>query len=106
MPAACSALTIDLNSPDLRAGLLAGHVALLGGEVAERAVPPVVSQRLVLEKAVVGELVDRQQLHRRDAQALQVLDDRRVRQARRRFRAAPRGPPGAASRCRARASRR
>ena len=76
MPAACSALTIVLNSltlPDAR-------VARFGREEADRVVAPVVAQALLDQVAVVDERVHRHQLDRGDAEPLQVVDHRRGRQ--------------------------
>ena len=70
-----------LELGDLGAGRAGGHVALLGREERERAVPPVVAEVAIGEEAVVGGLVDGEELHRRDAERGQVLDDGGVREA-------------------------
>ena len=96
MPAACSALTIVLNSCTcaLRLGpdagrQLAGRVAVTGhrvavvrGEEGDRVVAPVVAQAALDEVVVVDELVDRHQLDGRDPEAGEVLDDGGVGDAR------------------------
>ena len=79
-PGGVQRLDHRLELGDLPARSLLARVALLGREVAERAVAPVVAQRLVLDEPVVGELVHRQQLDRGHAQVGEVLDGRRVRQ--------------------------
>src|SRR5919197_3697324 len=61
-------------------------IAALGSEVANRVVPPVISQSVLQEALVVDETMDWQELDRRDADALQMLDhrlrgERRVRAA-------------------------
>ena len=56
-------------------------VALVGGEVPDAVVAPVVDEALLHEERLVDVLVDREQLHRGDAQALQVLDEGGVAQA-------------------------
>ena len=81
MPAACIALTIDLNSWTWLAQLAGGGVRRVGGEEREGVVAPVVAQPLVEQRAVLDELVDRHQLDGRDAELLEVLGDRRVREA-------------------------
>ena len=77
MPAECSVFTIVLNSLTLPAA----RVARLGREEADRVVAPVVAQPPLDQMAVVDERVHRQQLDRGDAEALQVVDHRRGRQA-------------------------
>ena len=47
-------------------------------EVADRRVPPVVRQPAIVQEAFVRDVVHRQQLDRRHAQRLQVVDHRRV----------------------------
>ena len=56
-------------------------VALLGREEGERAVAPVVAEVAVREEAVVGGLVDREELDGGDAERGEVLDDGGVREA-------------------------
>ena len=53
----------------------------MGGEEADRVVSPVVTQAALDQVVVVDELMDRHQFHRGDAQAGQVLDHGRMRQA-------------------------
>ena len=55
-------------------------VAVMRGEEADGVVAPVVVQPAVVQVAVGDELMYRHQLDRRDAQPMQVRDDRRVRQ--------------------------
>jgi hypothetical protein len=55
----------------------AGGIAWIGGEVADGIVAPVVFQSSVEQMTVVDESLYRQELHRGDAQALEVVDDRR-----------------------------
>ena len=67
-------------------GLEARHAGLaqetgLRGEEGEGGVAPVVAQALLDEEAVVGEGLDRHQLHGGDAELHEVLDDARVAQA-------------------------
>ena len=57
------------------------RVLVVRGEEADRVVSPVVTQAAVDQVVVVDELMDRHQLHRGDAQAAQVLDHGRMRQA-------------------------
>ena len=84
MPAACIALTIDLNSctcwPELLGVDVAAYVGVRGEE-GEGVVAPVVAQALVEQGAVLDELVHRHQLDRGDAELGQVLGDRGVREA-------------------------
>ena len=58
------------------------RVAVVRGEEPDRVVAPVVRQALVAQGEVVDELVHRHQLDGGDAEALEVLDDHRVRDAR------------------------
>jgi hypothetical protein len=58
-----------------------GAVAVVGREEADRVVAPVVAQAALDQMAVVDEGVHRHQLDRSDAQALEVVDDRRRGQA-------------------------
>ena len=81
MPARCSDADHGLEFLDLLAGVAGGAVGVLRGEEADGVVAPVVVQALVLQGAVVDELVHRHQLDRGDAELLQVRDDRRVRHA-------------------------
>ncbi|CAM5226377.1 hypothetical protein STENM327S_03350 [Streptomyces tendae] len=71
-----------LELADLPTGGAGGGVGGVRGEVADRVVAPVVLQAALQQMALVRELVHRQQLHRRHAQPCQVLDRRRVREAR------------------------
>ena len=64
-----------LELGDLGAEPRAARVLVVRGEEADGVVAPVVAQALVDQVAVVDELVDRHELERRDAQALEVLDD-------------------------------
>ena len=61
-----------------------GEVARIGGEETNRVVAPVVRQPALQQMAVVDEHVNRQQLDRRDAERLDVLDHFRRRQSRER----------------------
>ncbi len=56
-------------------------VARVGREVPERVVAPVVAEPLGLEEPLVHRVVHREELHRGDAERLEVVDDRRVREA-------------------------
>ena len=76
MPAACSARTIILNSRTDAEGRAGGRVADAGGEEREGVVAPVVREALLDQVAVVGVVVDRQQLDGGHAELLQVLDGR------------------------------
>ena len=58
-----------------------GAVGVLRREEADRVVAPVVVEALLLERAVVDELVDGHELDRGDAELLQVLNHGRVRHA-------------------------
>ena len=62
---------------ELAFGARGRRVVLMRGEVADRVVAPEVAQTLLDEMPVVHEVVHRHQLHRRDAEALQIVDDRR-----------------------------
>ena len=66
---------------DLLPDVAGGAVGVLRGEEADGVVAPVVVQALLLERAVIDELVDGHELDRGDAELLQVLDDGRVRNA-------------------------
>ena len=79
MPASCSRATMVRNRRGPRPDVL--RVARLRREEAERVVAPVVRQPLFDQHAVVDEAVDRQQLDGGDAEALQMLDRCRLRQA-------------------------
>ena len=57
----------------------AERIAVMGGEKANRVVPPVIAQAPFCQTVVVDELVDGHQLDGSDAEALEMLDDRRVR---------------------------
>lgn len=81
---------------DLLAGVALGAVAVVGREETNGVVAPVVVQALVLQDAVVDELVHRHQFDCGDPELLQVRDDRGVCHAGCRCRAALRGLPGAA----------
>ncbi len=76
MSASCRARTMALNSWTWPPGVGAGTVLGVRGEEADGVVAPVVGQALVDQGRVVGEVMDRHQLDRRDAKALEVLDDR------------------------------
>ena len=65
----------------LLAALARGRVLVVGREIADGVVAPVVAQAPLGERRVLDELVDRQQLHRGDAKLLQVLDRDRMRHA-------------------------
>ena len=58
------------------------RVGVVGGQERDGVVAPVVREALLLQVVVGDELVHRHELHRGDAQVLQVLDHHRVRQAR------------------------
>ena len=59
--------------------LAAGAVLVVGREVADRVVAPVVAQAALDETVVVHELVHRHQLQRGDAEPLEMVDGRRRR---------------------------
>ena len=83
MPAACSVLHHLLELGDRRrSALRLARVLVVRREEADRVVAPVVAQAALEQEAVVDELVDRQQLDRGDAELLEVVDRRRVREAR------------------------
>ena len=63
-----------LELAHLLAARAAGRVQRVRGEVADRAVAPVVRQPALVQEALVGDVVDRQQLDRGDAQALEVAE--------------------------------
>ncbi len=65
----------------LLAALAGRGVRVLRREERDRVVAPVVREPLVLQRAVVDELVHRHELDRRDAELLEVVDDRGVRDA-------------------------
>ena len=69
-----------LELAHLLAGLAGGGVGRVRGEEADRRVAPVVRQPAVGEEGLVGDVVDRQQLDRGDAQRLQVVHGRVRRQ--------------------------
>ena len=75
---------------------LRAEIARHRGEEAERIVAPVVAQTLLQQMIVVGEPVDRHQLDRGHAEALDVADHVLVGQALERASAAPRALPDAA----------
>ena len=66
-----------LELADVGAGPPRRGVAEVGGEEADRVVPPVVGEAAVAQVLVGHEMVDRHQLHRRHAQAAQVAERRR-----------------------------
>ena len=72
MPARCSALTMPLNSRTCSPGVAGGRVGGVRREVADRAVAPVVGQAALVQERLVGDVVDRQQLDRGDAEVLEV----------------------------------
>ena len=78
-------------------GVAVGEVARLGGEEADGVVAPVVGELLVEQVAVVDEGVDRQQLDRGHAQALEMIEHVAPARAPRRCPAAPPAPAGGAS---------
>ena len=63
----------------LLAAVTRRRVGVLRGEEGDRVVAPVVRQALLLQRRVVDELVHRHELDGGHADALEVLDDRRVR---------------------------
>ena len=67
---------------DLLAHRAAARVLRLGREESDRVVAPVIAQAAVDQNLVVDVCVDRQQLHRRDAEVLQIFDRARAAQAR------------------------
>ena len=67
---------------DLLAHRAAAGVLRLGREETDRVVAPVIAQAAVDQNLVVDVCVDRQQLHRRDAEVLQIFDRARAAQAR------------------------
>ena len=64
----------------LLAAVAHGGVVGVRREEAEGVVAPVVAQPLLEQRAVLDELVDRHQLDRGDAELVEVVDDRRVRE--------------------------
>ncbi len=72
-------------------------VAHLGREKADRVVAPIIAKALLDEMAIVDEGVNRHQLDRRDAEPLQMIDDRQASRALRRCRAGAPGQPGASA---------
>ena len=66
----------------LPATLTRGRILVVGREIGDGVVAPVVPKAPLHERRVLDELVDRQQLHRRDAEFFQVVDGRRMRQSR------------------------
>ena len=65
----------------LSAELAAGRVLVVRSEKADRVVSPVIPQPALHQKRIVNELLDRHELHRGDAERLQVLDDRGMRES-------------------------
>ena len=57
-----------------------GEIPRLGREEAEAVVAPIVAQALLQQRAVLDEGMDRQQFHRRNAQAAQMVDEHGVAQ--------------------------
>ena len=80
MPAACSVLTICLNSVTCSPREPPTAKRASGREKPDRVVAPVVRQTARDDRHLVEPLVDRQELHRGHAKIAQVLDGRRVRQ--------------------------
>ena len=70
---------------------VAGRVARLRREEAERVVAPVIAQAAVEQMAVVEKGMDRQELDRGDAELAQMRDHARARPGRETCRARPRG---------------
>ena len=56
--------------------MIGGRVARVGREIADRAITPVIAQAPVQQMALIHEVLDRQQLYRRHAQRLQIIDHR------------------------------
>ena len=81
MPAACRPRTIVLNSRTVSSGVRDDRVARIGREEAERVVAPVVRQALFEQVLLVDVDVDGQQLHRRDAERLEMIERRLAHQA-------------------------
>ena len=81
MPARCSALTIPLNSRTCSPRGAGRGVERVRREVADRRVAPVVREAAVVEEALVGDVVDRQQLDRGDAEVAEVRERRLGREA-------------------------
>ena len=82
MPFCVQPLHHLLELGHLLAVVAARAVARHRREVSQRVVAPVVAQALVQQVAFIDEVMHRQQLHRRDAQLLQILDARIMRQPR------------------------
>ena len=78
MPASCSVRTIALNSCTCPPGVALDAYSEHGREEADRVVAPVVGQAAVDQERVVDEVVHRHQLHRRDAQGDEMVDDDRM----------------------------
>ena len=94
-PAACSASHhLRGTPPPPRSGRRLARQARIGAEEAERVVAPVVDQAALGQRALVEAVLHRQQRQRGDAERLEVRDRGRVRERRRRCRAAPPGMPG------------
>ena len=72
-PRPVQGLDHPLELAHLLAARAARRVRGVRREVADRAVAPVVRQALLVQEALVGDVVDRQQLDRGDAQALHVV---------------------------------
>ena len=81
MPGGVQLLDHRLELDDLAAAAARGAVGGVRREVAERVVAPVVGQAAAQQVRLADEVVHRQQLDGGDAERLQVLDERRVRQA-------------------------
>ena len=81
MPGLVQVADHGLELLDLVPHIAGGAVGVLRGEEADGVVAPIVVEALLLERAVVDELVDGHQFDRGDAELLQVLNHRRVRDA-------------------------
>ena len=76
MPGAVQRLDHPLELAHLLAVRARRRVERVRREVADRRVAPVVRQAAVVQEALVGDVVDRQQLDRGDAERLEVLERR------------------------------
>ena len=84
-----------LELGDLSAAVAGRAVLAVRGEEADAVVAPVVPQALLLQVAVLDELVHRQQFDRGDAEVGEMLDGGRMSRARRRCRGSPPARRGA-----------
>ena len=73
-PAACRALTIDLNSSTWPPGEPDGAVGPVRGEETDAVVTPIIAQAPLQQVGVLDELVDRHQLDSRHPEVDQITD--------------------------------